>query len=141
MKNFCKETVERAVRNVIFFDKEGDQTAWERQCFPIGNGFLGASMFGGIRRERIVLNEKSLWAGGPCEKRPDYRGGNRRERYQYTAEVQRLLAENDCDGAVKLLPELTGESDFGAYLLLPFPFSYNNQKLNSNSSCRFQLGL
>lgn len=104
--------------NIIWFDKEGDLTNWESQCLPIGNGFLGASMFGGTRRERIVLNEKSLWAGGPCENRPDYRGGNKRGRYKYVAEVQKLLAEGDYEGAVKLLPELTGDGDFGAYQLL-----------------------
>lgn len=104
--------------NVIWFDKEGDITKWESQCLPIGNGFLGASMFGGVRRERVVLNEKSLWAGGPCEKRPDYRGGNKRGRYRYVAEVQKKLSEGDGKGAVELLPELTGDSDFGTYLLL-----------------------
>ena len=104
--------------NIIWFDKEGDLTNWESQCLPIGNGCLGASMFGGVRRERIVLNEKSLWAGGPCENRPDYRGGNKRGRYKYVAEVQKLLAEGDYKGAAKLLPELTGDGDFGTYLLL-----------------------
>lgn len=104
--------------NIIWFDKEGDITKWESQCLPIGNGYLGASMFGGVRRERIVLNEKSLWAGGPCENRPDYRGGNKRGRYKYVAEVQKLLADGDYESAVKLLPELTGDGDFGAYQLL-----------------------
>ncbi|MBD5129894.1 MAG: hypothetical protein HDT43_08220 [Ruminococcaceae bacterium] len=106
------------MENIIWFDKEGDITKWESQCLPIGNGFLGASMFGGVRRERIVLNEKSLWAGGPCKNRPDYRGGNKRERYKYVAEVQKLLAEGDYENAVKQLPELTGDGDFGAYQLL-----------------------
>ena len=104
--------------NIIWFDKEGDLEKWESQCLPIGNGFLGASMFGGARRERIVLNEKSLWAGGPCENRPDYRGGNKLERYKYVQEVQRLLADRNYNGAVELLPELTGDGDFGTYLLL-----------------------
>lgn len=79
--------------NIIWFDKEGDITKWESECLPIGNSYLGASMFGGVRHERIVLNEKTLWEGGPCEKRPEYRGGNKRDRYRYVAEVQRLLAE------------------------------------------------
>ncbi len=104
--------------NIIWFDKEGDLTKWESQCLPIGNGYLGASMFGGVRCERIVLNEKSLWAGGPCKNRPDYRGGNKRGRYKYVAEVQKLLADGDYENAVKLLPELTGDGDFGAYQLL-----------------------
>ncbi|MCM1165369.1 MAG: glycoside hydrolase N-terminal domain-containing protein [Lachnospiraceae bacterium] len=104
--------------NIIWFDKEGDLANWESQCLPIGNGFLGASMFGGARRERIVLNEKSLWAGGPCERHPDYRGGNKRGRYKYVAEVQKLLADGEYDRAAELLPELTGDGDFGAYQLL-----------------------
>lgn len=106
------------MNNIIWFDKEGDTANWESQCLPIGNGFLGASGFGGVRRERVVLNEKSLWAGGPCKNRPDYRGGNKRGRYKYVAEVQKLLENGEYESAVKLLPELTGDGDFGAYQLL-----------------------
>ena len=38
---------------------------WEHESLPLGNGFLGASFFGGVGKETIVLNEKSLWTGGP----------------------------------------------------------------------------
>ena len=38
---------------------------WERQSFPIGNGSLGGNVLGSINRERVVLNEKTLWKGGP----------------------------------------------------------------------------
>ena len=68
--------------NIISFEQEGNKELWEQQCLPIGNGYMGASMFGGVREERIVLNEKSLWAGGPCERRKDYYGGNKRDRYK-----------------------------------------------------------
>lgn len=34
---------------------------------PLGNGRLGAMMFGGISEERIVLNENSMWSGSPQE--------------------------------------------------------------------------
>lgn len=30
---------------------------------PMGNGRLGAMMFGGVEEERIVLNESSVWSG------------------------------------------------------------------------------
>ena len=33
-------------------------------------------MFGGVQTERIQLNEKSLWSGGPSDSRPEYNGGN-----------------------------------------------------------------
>lgn len=38
---------------------------WESQSLPLGNGSIGASVLGSIQAERITLNEKSLWRGGP----------------------------------------------------------------------------
>ncbi len=38
---------------------------WETQALPIGNGALGAMVFGGVATERLQFNEKSLWTGGP----------------------------------------------------------------------------
>ena len=35
------------------------------EALPVGNGRLGAMVFGGTARERLQLNEDTLWAGGP----------------------------------------------------------------------------
>ena len=35
------------------------------EALPIGNGRLGAMVFGDARRERLALNEDTLWSGGP----------------------------------------------------------------------------
>lgn len=35
------------------------------KALPLGNGFLGAMVFGDVNKERIQLNEKSLWSGSP----------------------------------------------------------------------------
>src|SRR4051812_20320223 len=35
------------------------------EALPVGNGRLGAMVFGGIHQERLQLNEDPLWAGGP----------------------------------------------------------------------------
>jgi alpha-L-fucosidase 2 len=37
---------------------------WQ-QALPVGNGRLGAMVFGGVPRERIQFNEDSLWVGRP----------------------------------------------------------------------------
>jgi alpha-L-fucosidase 2 len=37
------------------------------EALPIGNGRLGAMVFGGVARERLQLNEDTLWAGGPYD--------------------------------------------------------------------------
>ena len=39
---------------------------WE-EALAIGNGRLGTMVFGGINRERLQLNEDTLWAGGPYD--------------------------------------------------------------------------
>ena len=41
-------------------------TEWT-QALPIGNGRLGAMVFGGISQERLQLNESTLWAGQPYD--------------------------------------------------------------------------
>ena len=40
--------------------------AWT-DALPLGNGRLGAMVFGGIDREEFQLNEATLWAGGPYQ--------------------------------------------------------------------------
>jgi alpha-L-fucosidase 2 len=35
------------------------------EALPIGNGRLGAMVFGGVRAERLQLNDDTLWSGGP----------------------------------------------------------------------------
>ena len=53
---------------------EGKLSLWYRQpanawteALPIGNGRLGAMVFGGTDNERIQLNEGTLWAAGPYD--------------------------------------------------------------------------
>ena len=77
------------MQNKILFTAPGEFDKWEQQCQPIGNGYMGASFFGGISKEKIVLNEKTLWAGGPSESRPDYNSGIIDGSYEYVKQVQR----------------------------------------------------
>jgi alpha-L-fucosidase 2 len=37
---------------------------WHGEALPIGNGRMGAMLFGGLNKERIQFNEQSLWGGG-----------------------------------------------------------------------------
>ena len=51
---------------------------------PLGNGRLGAMLFGGTDEERIVLNESSVWSGS----RQD---ADRPDAYKVLPEIRRLL--------------------------------------------------
>src|SRR5688572_18087845 len=48
---------------VLWYDKPA--TDWEKEALPIGNGRMGAMVFGGVDAERLQISEKSLWTGGP----------------------------------------------------------------------------
>lgn len=42
--------------------------AWEWvQALPVGNGRIGAMVFGGVDKEQIQLNEGTIWGGGPYD--------------------------------------------------------------------------
>ena len=53
---------------------------------PLGNGRIGAMVFGGVDEERIVLNESSVWSGS----RED---ADRPDAHQALPEIRRLLLE------------------------------------------------
>ncbi|HOZ46239.1 MAG TPA: glycoside hydrolase family 95 protein [Candidatus Hydrogenedentes bacterium] len=64
-------------------------------ALPLGNGRMGAMVFGGIANERVPLNEESLWAGAPVDTYPeDFR--------QHLEEVRRLTLAGDTQGALSL---------------------------------------
>ncbi|CAH1058465.1 glycoside hydrolase family 95 protein [Paenibacillus pseudetheri] len=56
------------------------------EAFPVGNGRLGAMVFGDVSAERIGLNEDSVWFGGP-------RGGDNPAAAGKLEEIRRLLRE------------------------------------------------
>jgi alpha-L-fucosidase 2 len=69
-----------AVASGVFRSADGAEpetsplTLWYRQpaeawteALPIGNGRIGAMIFGGVARERLQLNEDTLYAGGPYD--------------------------------------------------------------------------
>src|SRR4051795_5027824 len=68
---------------------------WVR-ALPVGNGRLGAMVFGGIMHERLQLNEDTLWAGRPYDPvNPDAKDA--------LPEVRRLLADGKYPDAAKLV--------------------------------------
>jgi alpha-L-fucosidase 2 len=71
------------------------------QALPVGNGRLGAMIFGGIAGERIALNEITMWSGQPEAARAARSDGKQRRAEVVKAfiageygEGHRLAAEN-----------------------------------------------
>lgn len=83
---------------VLWYDKPAQK--WE-EALPVGNGRLGAMVFGKHDEERIQLNEETLWSGGPYS--TVVKGG-----YKVLPEIQKLIFAGKPIAAHKL---------FGRYLM------------------------
>jgi alpha-L-fucosidase 2 len=69
----------------------GETSGWQNdsgwvQALPVGNGRLGGMIYGGVAEERIQLNEKSLWSGGPQD-------ADNPDALRYLPEIRKLLFE------------------------------------------------
>ena len=73
---------------------------WEN-AYPVGNGRLGAMVYGGIKEEKIQLNEDTYWSGGPYS--TVVKGG-----YKELPKIQKLIFEGKPLEAHKI---------FGRYLM------------------------
>jgi len=45
----------------LWYDKPAAH--WVTEALPIGNGDMGAMIFGGVNEERVQFNHKTLWKG------------------------------------------------------------------------------
>ena len=61
---------------------------WE-EALPIGNGRLGAMVFGGVDHERLQLNDITVWSGGPA---PD---ADRPDAYTHLAALRAAIRAGD----------------------------------------------
>ena len=99
---------------------------WQEKSLPIGNGAIGGTVFGGITRERIQLNDKSLWSGGPSTSRPNYNGGNLENKGNNGStmtQIHNYFANGQDSSAISLansnlvgLSDDAGTNGYGYYL-------------------------
>ncbi len=80
---------------VMWYDRPAE--AW-REALPVGNGRLGATVFGGVSEERIQLNEETVWSGGPYD--PSRPGGP-----EGLPEIRRLVFDGKYVEAQQLFAE------------------------------------
>jgi len=87
-------------------------TNWMTEALPIGNGRLGAMIFGGVAQEQIQFNEDTLWSGGP-----EKLAGSRPGGAEHIAEIQKLIAAGQIEQATGLIQQYFygNTRGFGAY--------------------------
>jgi len=87
--------------------KKNPDQAWEKYALPLGNGFMGAMIYGGVSYERVQLNEHSLWSGGPGSEGflPNQ---NKKDAYKSLPEIRALMFKGDRE-SVKKAQSLSAE--------------------------------
>ena len=96
---------------------------WEQTALPVGNGSLGLTVSGEVKKDSLVLNHKTLWIGGPSEKRPDYCGGNintpddsGKMPYDYYYDIRKEFEAGNDKKASELCEKLVGIYDgYGSF--------------------------
>ncbi|MGB2612771.1 MAG: glycoside hydrolase N-terminal domain-containing protein [Isosphaeraceae bacterium] len=90
------------------------------EAVPIGNSRLGGMVYGGVRTERIGLNEDTLWSGGPKD-------CDNPQALKTLPEIRRLIFEGKYTEAhqlgkkrtVPLATETGGRYQFDGQLRVP----------------------
>ena len=85
--------INTTMNNLVLWYKKPAEV-WT-DALPIGNGRLGAMVFGSVARERIQLNEETLWDGGP-------RDTNNPTALEALPKVQQLLFDDKNEEATEL---------------------------------------
>ncbi|MEV0889780.1 glycoside hydrolase N-terminal domain-containing protein [Promicromonospora sp. NPDC050262] len=110
--------------DTIWFDEPlstaGDhQRNWEQRALPIGNGAMGAVVYGGVTDEKLQLNEKSLWTGGPgAQGGYDYGNWTDGRGPETIEEARQLINQSPTGGiAPETIADLLGKPklNFGSY--------------------------
>lgn len=76
---------------------------WEN-ALPIGNGRLGAMVYGNVEKETFQLNEHTVWSGGPCR-------NDSREALAALPEIRQLIF----NGKHKEAEQLTNKTFFNSH--------------------------
>jgi alpha-L-fucosidase 2 len=95
---------------MLWYDEPA--TEWT-EALPVGNGRLGAMVFGGTETENIQFNEETLWSGQPH----DYAHEG---AWKYLDDLRRLLWEGKQNEAYKLGNEHFMSQPLGMLSYLPF---------------------
>lgn len=74
---------------------ENPARVWE-EALPLGNGKLGAMVFGGVSKEQIQLNEDSMWYGGPRDR-------NNPDALKNMPKIRELILSGKISEAEKLM--------------------------------------
>lgn len=111
----------------VWFDQPASD--WEKEGLPIGNGAMGAVIAGGVGRDLIQFNEKTLWTGGPGAEGYDF-GWPQQPQTAALNQVRKAIATDGAitpEAAAKLMGrKVTAYGDYQTFGDLVLDFDGND---------------
>ena len=80
------------MKNMLFYKKKAK---YFEQALPVGNGRIGAMVFGNMKTERLALNEDTLWSGYPKDL-------NTKNAKDHLDEIRNAIFSDDYSAAEKI---------------------------------------
>jgi alpha-L-fucosidase 2 len=135
--SFCSKKQEnKHPEYILWYDQPAQE--WT-EALPIGNGRLGAMVFGNPDKERIQFNEESLWAGSKID-------NNNPRSLDNLGEIQQLIFDGDYKKAEKMAtasmvgtpPKIRSYQAFGDLVL---DYQWEEQPKNYKRELNLNTGL
>ncbi|MGV8090381.1 MAG: glycoside hydrolase N-terminal domain-containing protein [Mangrovibacterium sp.] len=122
--NSCTTKATKQEKRVLWFS---EPAIYFEEALPLGNGRIGAMVYGGKKQEQILLNEETLWSGKPidpymnpeaCKNLPAVREALFNEDYQLANQLVKKLQGSfsqsyETPGSIYI--DLEGQGDISAY--------------------------
>lgn len=81
------------MENLLYYKKKA---RYFEQALPVGNGRIGGMVYGNLKKERIALNEDSLWSGYP-------KALDKEDAHEYLDDLRKAVFSKDYKKAEDIL--------------------------------------
>ncbi len=109
--------------HILWYDKPA---TYFEETLPLGNGTMGATVFGGVQVDSIYLNDATLWSGEPITP------NNNPSAYKYVPKIREALKNENYQLADKLQHKLQGKFSESYLPLGTFTLQFKDQENYKN---------
>lgn len=116
-------------------------TDWMTSALPIGNGRIGAMIFGGVEKERIQFNDKTLWTGSKTIRGAYQNFGNIYIDFDNHASYTGYKRELDIENALARVSYKSDGVEYYREYLASYPDNVIAMRLSANKKGKINISV
>lgn len=114
-------------------------TNWMTSALPIGNGRIGAMIFGGVEEERIQFNDKTLWTGSKSVRGSYQSFGDIYIDFNNHSSFSKYTRELDIENALARVTYESGGIEYHREYLASYPDDVIAMRLSANKKGKISI--